>query len=45
MLGLKQQESPIAKPEVLKIIAGVNAMDRTQTSVCFPGLKFWGNYV
>jgi hypothetical protein len=39
---LETQENPIAKPEVLEIIAGVNAMDRTQTSGCFSGLKFWG---
>jgi hypothetical protein len=42
---LQTQENPIAKPDVLKIIDGVNPMDRTWTSGCFSGLKFWGKDV
>jgi len=42
---LETRESPIAKPDVLKIIASVNAMDKTQTSRCFSGLKFWGKNI
>jgi hypothetical protein len=42
---LQIRENPIANPGVFKIIAGVNAMDRTQILGCFSGLKFWGNDV
>jgi hypothetical protein len=45
MFGLKLRKNPITNPEVLKIIAGVNAMDRTQTSGCFSELKLWGKNV
>ena len=44
-IRLETQESSIAKPEVLKIITGISAMDRTQTSGCFSGLKVLGNDV
>ena len=36
---------PLQKHGVLKIIAGVNVMERVQISGCFSRLKFWGNVV
>jgi hypothetical protein len=42
---LETRENPITNPEVLKVIAGVNAIDRTQTSGCSSELKCWGKDV